>query len=192
MDLKGTLTKAKEAFATHRRDSSALQPIEAARKFRTLELRQFYLPLGSVRNVNDLSLVSFITEGAFTVCLPGDLSAIGWRKHLKNEAFRYMLRETNLFLASHHGRPTGYCPDVFEFLSPKLIVISDKEQVAAVKTTQRAPYRDHARGVRLEDGSFRRVLTTRGDGRIRIVSQEGGWQVQTSVTSNSKPNAPKP
>jgi len=179
-ELKGTLSKAQEAYIYHKKSASELQPIEASRKFRSMELRQFYLPIGSVRDANDLSLVSFISEDGFTVCFPGDLKARGWRLHLQNKAFQYMLRETNLFLASHHGRPTGFYEPVYEYLYPKLIVISDKEQTKGRKLTKRVPYRDHAYGVKLPDGSFRRVLTTRGDGRIRIVFKNKKWEVSTS------------
>jgi competence protein ComEC len=99
---------------------------------------------------------------------------------LQNKAFQYWLRETNLLIASHHGRPTGYLEEAFQYLSPKLIVISDKEQAKGRQLTKRAPYRDHAKGVKLADGSFRRVLTTRGDGRIRVVVKDGKWEVETS------------
>lgn len=179
-ELKETLSKAQQAYLSQGKTTSELQPLEAARQFKTMELRQFYLPLGSVRDANDLSLVSFITEDGFTVCMPGDLHTRGWTLHLQNEAFRYWLRETNLLIASHHGRPTGYCAKVFEYLYPKLIIISDKEQAKGRQLTKRAPYRDHAKGVKLDDGSFRRVITTRGDGRIRIVVKGGTWQVTTS------------
>lgn len=181
-ELKDTLSKAQQAYLKQSKTTAELQPIEASRQFKTMELRQFYLPIGSVRDVNDLSLVSFIKDGGFTVCLPGDLTARGWRLHLKNKAFQYWLRETNLLIAPHHGRPTGYLAEAFDYLSPKLIVISDKEQAKGRQLTKRAPYRDHAKGVKLEDGSFRRVLTTRGDGRIRVVVKDGQWQVSTSRT----------
>jgi beta-lactamase superfamily II metal-dependent hydrolase len=187
-ELKDTLSKAQQAYLRPDKAVSELQPIEASRQFKTMELRQFYLPIGSVRDANDLSLVSFITEDGFTVCLPGDLNARGWRLHLQNKAFQYWLRETNLLIASHHGRPTGYCADVFQYLSPKLIVISDKEQVKGRQLTKRAPYRNHARGVKLADGSFRRVLTTRGDGRIRVVVKDGKWEVSTSREVHAAPS----
>jgi len=182
-ELKDTLSKAQQAYLRPDKNVSELQPIEASRQFKTMELRQFYLPIGSVRDANDLSLVSFFTEDGFTVCLPGDLNARGWRLHLQNKAFQYWLRETNLLVASHHGRPTGYSEDAFHYLSPKLIVISDKEQAKGRTLTKRAPYREHARGVKLADASFRRVLTTRGDGRIRVVVKDGKWDVSTSRVS---------
>ena len=183
-DLKATLSKAQEAYVKSRKSTKELHPLEASHKFSSMTLRQFYLPVGSVRDANDLSLVTFLSEGKFTVCFPGDLTKRGWRLHLQNKAFQFMLRETNLFIASHHGRPTGYYQPVYEYLFPKLIVISDKEQTKGRKIIKRVPYRDHAFGVKLNDGSFRKVLTTRNDGRIRIVVKDRLWDVSTSHSSN--------
>jgi len=181
-DYKDTLSRAQEAFSKREKTAKDLHPMTASSQFRSMELRQFYLPVGSVKDLNDLSLVSFITEDGFTVCFPGDLKGRGWRLHLKNKAFQYMLRETNLFLASHHGRPSGYVEQAYEYLSPKLIVISDRDLMRGQKVIKLAPYSKHARGTKLEDGSFRRVLTTSQDGRIRIVVKDGVWQVSTSST----------
>ena len=179
-ELKDTLTKAQSAYLSRKKVASQLQPQEVSRRFRSLSVRQFYLPIGSVRDVNDLSLVTFISENGFTVCFAGDLTARGWRLHLANRAFQYMLRETNLFLASHHGRITGYYEPVFEFLYPKLILISDKENIKGRKLTKRAPYTKHSFGVKLANGSFRRVLSTTKDGRIRVIVKDGKWKITTS------------
>jgi beta-lactamase superfamily II metal-dependent hydrolase len=186
-ELKASFSKAQIAYVERNKTTADLQPAVAAASFRTMKLRQFYLPIGSVREINDLSLLSFITEDGFTVCLPGDLDARGWRLHLQNKAVQYLLRETNLFIASHHGRPSGYCKEVFEFLHPKLIAISDKEQIKGRAVVQRAPYAEHAVGVKLADGRFRRVLPTKTEGRIRIVVQDGQWQVETSRSSSPNP-----
>ncbi|MBU1083379.1 MBL fold metallo-hydrolase [Patescibacteria group bacterium] len=179
-DLKVTLSKAQEAYLAGKKTTQELQPIEVSRSFQTMKLRQFYLPIGSVRDANDLSLVTFLTEERFTVCFSGDLTSRGWKLLLENKAFQYMLRETNLFVASHHGRPTGYYEPVYEYLYPKLIVISDKEQSKGRTVIKRVPYREHAYGVKLNDGSFRKVLTTREDGRIRVVVKDRVWEVSTS------------
>ncbi len=182
-ELKATLSKAQQAYLATDKTTSQLQPLEASQQFRSMELRQFYLPVGMVRDVNNLSLVTFLTEDGFTVCFPGDLTARGWKLHLANTAFQYMLREVNLLIAPHHGRPTGFFAPAYEFLNPKLIVISDKDQAKGIALTKRAPYREHARGLKLPDGSFRRVLTTHGDGRIRVVVKDGKWEVTTGRTS---------
>src|SRR5690606_31285415 len=81
-DLKATLSQAQSAYLASRRTTTELQPLEASRQFRTMELHQCYLPVGSVRDVDDLSLVTFLKEDGFTVCLPGDLNARGWPLHL--------------------------------------------------------------------------------------------------------------
>ncbi len=183
-DLKATLTKAQAAFTDRQKTTAELQPIELTRQFKTMEVRPFYLPVGSVRDVNDLSLLTFIKADGVTVCLPGDLNARGWRLLLPNKAVQYWLRETNIFVASHHGRVSGYLDKVFEFLSPKLIVISDKEQTKGRTVVQRVPYRDHAYGVKVGE-HWRKVLTTRNDGRIRIVIKDGKWDVTTSRPASS-------
>ncbi|MBU1023754.1 MBL fold metallo-hydrolase [bacterium] len=184
-ELKVTLSKAQEAYLAKKKTSQELQPIEVSKSFQSMTLRQFYLPIGSVRDANDLSLVTFLSEGKFTVCFPGDLTSRGWKLLLANKAFQYMLRETNLFVASHHGRPTGYYEPVYEFLYPKLIVISDKEQTKGRIITKRVPYRNHAYGVKLSDGSFRKVLTTRNDGRIRVVVKDRDWDISTNKVSKA-------
>jgi beta-lactamase superfamily II metal-dependent hydrolase len=184
-DLKATLTMAQAAYTDRQKTIGELQPIELTRQFTTMEVRQFYLPIGSVRDVNDLSLLTFIKGDGITICLAGDLNARGWRLHLTNKAVQYWLRETNILVASHHGRVSGYLDKAFEFLNPKLILISDKEQAKGRSVVQRAPYRDHAFGVKLPDGSWRKVLTTRGDGRIRIVIKDGKWEITTSRTANT-------
>src|SRR5690606_1695678 len=46
-DLKATLSQAQSAYLASRRTTTELQPLEASRQFRTMELHQFYLPVGS-------------------------------------------------------------------------------------------------------------------------------------------------
>jgi len=73
-----------------------------------------------------------------------------------------------VFVASHHGRENGYCPEVFDHCSPSLIVFSD----GPVKySTQKMAdtYAQHASGAYfMNAGSreWRKVLTTRKDGNI--------------------------
>ena len=76
----------------------------------------------------------------------------------------------NVFVASHHGRESGYLPEVFEFCSPELVIISDRN---IIYRTQEHIYAQHARGVRWPDGTVRRVVTTRNDGLIQIRSAPG-------------------
>lgn len=73
-------------------------------------------------------------------------------------------------MASHHGRESGFCPEVFNYVRPQAIVISDK----AMKHATQGMVPDYRRvttdaGVPvITSGRRRHVLTTRRDGWIQF------------------------
>jgi beta-lactamase superfamily II metal-dependent hydrolase len=100
------------------------------------------------------------------IIFPGDLEAAGWRALLQNKSFISQLSRVNIFVTSHHGRETGYCPEVFNYCAPHIFIISDRE---IVHETQKQLYARHASGVLWNGGPERRyVLTTRSDGLISL------------------------
>jgi hypothetical protein len=73
-------------------------------------------------------------------------------------------------MASHHGRDSGYCSELFELFKPSLCVISDSR---AQDTNASSRYSAHARGwtVHRKKGGKskeRYCVTTRSDGYIDI------------------------
>lgn len=120
---------------------------------------------------NDLSLVTFIRLGNSNIIIPGDLETTGWQLLLAIPEFVADLRKVTVFVASHHGRINGYCPEVFKFCSPEVVIISDKEKVHSTQDHNR--YEKHAKGIffggkTILDSAFRKVLTTRKDGHLTI------------------------
>ena len=115
---------------------------------------------------NNLSLVVFLRVGEMTVLLPGDLECVGWEKLLELPAFRTQLRTVNVFVASHHGRESGYCADVFAagLCTPDAVVFSDSAIKHATQEMA-STYGRRAIGVTF-NGEDRTVLTTRNDGDI--------------------------
>jgi hypothetical protein len=96
---------------------------------------------------------------------------------LKNPTFLDCLRRTKIFIASHHGRIGGYCAEVFNYCSPDIVIISDKS--VEHDTQAHNSYQQHAAGVHFGDGTARKVLTTRNDGKITIeVNPDGTYTVQ--------------
>lgn len=117
---------------------------------------------------NNLSLVVFIKCGDHKIIFPGDMEKAGWRWLLLNPAFAAELHGVTLFVASHHGRENGYCPEVMD-LCPNIraIIISDKKK--GYQTQETVPlYRKHASGVHFPDGRVRRVFTTRRDSSMQF------------------------
>ena len=115
-------------------------------------------------DLNNLSLTSFIRCGAHTILHAGDLEEEGWNELLKREDFCDRLSDTTVFVASHHGRESGFCRDVFDLLHPKITIVSDGRFRDSSATDR---YYEVTEGVML-NGKERRVLTTRNDKTITV------------------------
>lgn len=135
-------------------------------EFPGVEYRLFYNEyVTEFKDTNNISLVVFLTinnEKKFIIT--GDLETAGWDALLRRSDFRSELASVNVFLASHHGRESGYHADVFDYCKPEVVVISDDEiKYETQEMTRR--YADHARGIQFR-GETRRVFSTRSDGSI--------------------------
>lgn len=123
-------------------------------------------------DTNNLSLAVFIKFGAFKILFPGDLEKPGWRALLQQPAFRAELTDTDVLVASHHGRESGFCADVFDYCQPAAVVISDKpieHETQEMVPDYRAVVQEAGVTVRTT-GRQRHVLTTRRDGAILITA----------------------
>jgi beta-lactamase superfamily II metal-dependent hydrolase len=118
---------------------------------------------------NNLSLVTFLHYRDINMIFPGDLEKTGWQALISQQSFREHLNKVNFFVASHHGRESGYCTEVFDCCQPDLVIISDESIQYA---TQETAYGKHCRGIAWGD-SRRYVLTTRADGMIKIYQRPG-------------------
>ena len=124
--------------------------------------------------LNDLSFVSFIKCGGHTIFHAGDLEEDGWTELLKNEHFRSQLSSTTVLVASHHGRKSGFCGEVFDLLHPLITIVSDGRFQDSSATGR---YYEVTKGVML-NGEERRVLTTRRDKTVTVeVTDDGGLRV---------------
>ena len=119
-------------------------------------------------DTNNLSLLSFLDVGEHSFVLPGDLERAGWLGLLSDPHVQGLLGRVNVFVASHHGRESGYCREVFEYCKPRFVVFSDG---AIEYETQKMAgiYGEHATGGWFTANNrreFRKVLSTRNDGSI--------------------------
>lgn len=161
-EVKEEVTDAMETYLTMHETYTA----PASPDLGGIQFTSFYHDPDKFDNTNDLSLVTFVQYGGLSIVFPGDLSKAAWLEFLQNEKFRQKLSETNAFVASHHGREDGYCPEVFEYCSPKVILISDES--IRYDTQKDIGYSEHASGMTFGDGVTRKVLTTRNNGMITL------------------------
>ena len=115
-------------------------------------------------DTNNISLVTILNCNGTKFIIPGDIEKEGWKKLLQRQDFCADLADINVFIASHHGRESGYCADLFNYCSPGVFVFSDSAVKYATQETV-SKYASHARGVSL-NGKNRYILTTRYDGDI--------------------------
>lgn len=125
---------------------------------------------GSI-NTNDLSQIIFIKYNGTRICIPGDLSYKAWNKILLKKTVHRLLRDTDIFIASHHGRIDGYHSGIFRFCQPECIIISDELARHGTQFNRARNYGKHVpTGITLEgfNDRKRKVLITGSDGHINI------------------------
>ena len=133
--------------------------------YTTLDVAVFYNDYPAFDDTNNLSLVLFLHYPGLSIVFPGDLEKAGWKTLLQQPVFRQHLAKVNIFVASHHGRESGYANEVFQFCNPEVVIISDESKQFE---TQETNYAQHARGITWNQTETRRVLTTRNDGMLTI------------------------
>lgn len=131
-----------------------------------VEKKHFVHPPTKFNDLNNLSIVTFISYAGVGILFPSDIEKAAWLEFLKEQEFIDCLRRTKIFIASHHGRISGYCAEVFNYCSPDVVIISDKSIVH--DTQAHNLYQQHASGFQFKNGIKRKVLTTRNDGKITI------------------------
>lgn len=133
--------------------------------FPHVNLKTFYCDYPvDFQDTNNLSVVSFLETPMCNVVIPGDIENPAWKKLLQIQDFQNNLARTNVFIASHHGRTSGYCREVFNYCNPAVVIFADgPKQYATQEETD--TYAAHASGVSFK-GRRRYVLTTRSDGSI--------------------------
>lgn len=123
---------------------------------------------------NNLSLVAYLECNGIGVLFPGDLEASGWRNLMARQDFQEILARTNILIASHHGRMSGWCEELRIYCHPHYVVISDKGYMHETQETVHL-YRTIAMGGPFRSESQRHVLTTRNDGRIGFTFSGTQW-----------------
>lgn len=138
--------------------------------FAGAQIRTYCNSYPAFTDTNNLSMATFLFYDGMGILVPGDLERPGWLELLKRPEFREDLARTQILVASHHGRESGYCAEVFSFCSPDIVLISDE---AKQYESQENTYSCRAKGLQWSDGSIRRILTTRRDGHITVTKQIG-------------------
>ena len=121
-------------------------------------------------NLNNHSLVTVISYAGSKLLIPGDNEEASWNELLENKDFINAIKETDVFVAPHHGRKAGFSANLFELMGrPYLTIISDGPEG---ETSATDLYSQRTRGFTVHKRSGgteeRKCLTTRNDGAIAV------------------------
>lgn len=174
-ELKAASLWAKNSLDVTTKMHPECQKISQHMKVDDVDLSFFWNAQDTYQASHDLSLVTFVSYDDIEIVFPSNLTVAGWQALLQCEDFRTHLRRVNTFVASNHGDESGYCPEVFNYCRPDVVLISNQEnqQVSPAMLNQ---YKIHAKGA--SDGvcdgqraaldGHRKVLTTYDNGTITI------------------------
>ena len=120
-------------------------------------------------NINNHSLVTVISYENCKVLFPGDNERLSWEQLLLSPDFHRAISDTDILIAPHHGRDSGFYDGLFNFINPLLTVISDG-RFSDMSATGRygAVTRGWTVHCRRGFDQNRKCITTRNDGVIEI------------------------
>ncbi|MBX9680700.1 MAG: hypothetical protein K2X38_18245, partial [Gemmataceae bacterium] len=104
---------------------------------------QQFTPTYSGPNLNNYSLVTIFSYAGSKIVIPGDNEAASWKSLLSNPYFVQAIKGTDIFVASHHGRESGFYGELFDHFKPKLVIVSDTNHGS---TSVTGNYTYHAEG----------------------------------------------
>lgn len=161
----GPLTPAMESLLDMLQTYTGGPPVPAIPFPRVTWISYYNLYDDNIQDTNNLSVVTVLTCNGVKIIIPGDMEKKGWESLLEDTKFINDIKDSGIFIASHHGRESGYCKEVLDLCNPEVIVFSDSNIMYATQEMSNQ-YSSHARGIYF-NGQNRFVLTTRNDGMLQ-------------------------
>jgi len=123
----------------------------------------------STSNLNNHSIVTVISYAQSKMIIPGDNEPPSWEELLKRTDFLAAIKGTDILLAPHHGRSSGFSSALFEYISPRLTIISDGP-FGDTSATSRYAQQTQGWTVQKRNGGqeIRKCVTMRNDGVIVV------------------------
>lgn len=141
--------------------------------FSGLTAQVFQTTLCGKSNINNFSAIVVLKLGSVKIVVCGDNESASFNHLMERDDFKEAIQNTDILVAAHHGRESGFHSDFVSLANPLLTVVSDTKNP---DTTASNRYSARSRGLSVYDRwgneSIRKCLTTRSDGNIKIVFGE--------------------
>jgi beta-lactamase superfamily II metal-dependent hydrolase len=134
-----------------------------------VEFKHFQPEICNRSNINNHSIVTVISYAQSKMIIPGDNEPASWNELLKKGSFTSAIKNTDILVAPHHGRDSGFSKELFQHIKPKLTIISDGRFCDTSATSR---YSKQSTGWDINKSNKktekRYCLTTRNDGVIVV------------------------
>ena len=136
-----------------------------------VSVKRFVPSQASTGNLNNHSVVTVLEYSGVKILIPGDNEPPSWDELLNRRDFVTAIADTNVLVAPHHGRESGFHAPLFDHFHPFITLISDGR---TVDTSATARYTNVTQGwpVSRRNGTTqdRKCVTTRNDGHIEVLA----------------------
>lgn len=123
----------------------------------------------STSNINNHSIVTVLSYANIKVILSGDNEPTSWKELIESADFKSAIKDADILLAPHHGRDSGFCPEIFEYFKPRLTIISDGDYCDTSATDRYSKISTGWTIHHRKGGDEKRYcVTTRSDGVIVV------------------------
>jgi len=120
-------------------------------------------------NFNNHSIIVVFEYAGIKVVVPGDNEKCSFEELLKKQDFKDAIKDSDILLAPHHGRESGYYNDFVTLVNPRLTIVSDGR---FCETSANHRYSQKSRGWTVHKGNgtseVRKCLTTNSDGEVFV------------------------
>jgi beta-lactamase superfamily II metal-dependent hydrolase len=125
--------------------------------------------------INNRSYIIGIGYAGKKILLPGDIEMEGWEKAFEYSTIRDIIKDTNFFVTSHHGRESGCNPDILKYTGiPDIYIVSAKANDDTFYNFYSKPSNAKGYTVYGDSQASRVISTKRQDLSIKIIIDEYG------------------
>jgi beta-lactamase superfamily II metal-dependent hydrolase len=130
---------------------------------------KFFLPVNCKHdNFNNHSIVTVLKYAGIKIVIPGDNEQCSFEELFRQPGFVDAVRNSDVLLAPHHGRHSGYNHEFVTLANPRLTIVSDGR---FCDTSANSRYSQSSRGWDVWKAGQkvpRKCLTTNSDGEVFV------------------------
>jgi beta-lactamase superfamily II metal-dependent hydrolase len=134
-----------------------------------LSIKTFHATGCNHSNFNNFSIVTVLEYAGIKIVIPGDNEGPSYTELMQNSNFVSAIKNSDVLLAPHHGRESGYDNDFINLISPRITIVSDGGHYDYSANTR---YSQKSSGwlVHKRNGSTdtRKCLSTNSDGAVTV------------------------